>query len=314
MCRNSRVVGSWRMEFCGKGVRSDMFSAFICVLIMTVLSVCSPALAGELLQWVDDSGVTHFGRSLESVPKQYRDRVKPEKSNMEIVPKSASGQGLNLHAHPQGEVVPGRAKPKLNEFAVPFEAYEGDAQRVIVSVTFNGSVTVPMAIDTGAPGLLISPKVAKKLGLFGNDEGMVLTAAGGIGGTVPAMRTFLDTVQVGGAKDTFIPATITDSVSGSFEGLIGMVFMSKYSFKIDSVKQVVIFEEVSPDPNAPGGRNERWWRSQFKELHALRDEWEKRSLDGQVRDFALRQVKEAEKLLGKLNQQASQNFVPQTWR
>ncbi|MDX2252600.1 MAG: retropepsin-like aspartic protease [Nitrospira sp.] len=214
--------------------------------------------------------------------------------------------------------MPGRAKPKLNAFSVPFEAYEGDAQRVIVQVTFNGSVTVPMAIDTGAPGLLISPKVAKKLGLFGHDEGMVLTAAGGIGGTVAVMRTFLDTVQVGGAKDTFIPATIMDSVSESFEGLIGMVFMSKYSFKIDSVKQVVIFEEVQPDPNAPGGRNERWWRSQFKELHAIRDAWEKLSvgshLDAEEQDFAIRQVRETEKLLGKLNRHASLNSVPQTWR
>jgi predicted aspartyl protease len=281
---------------------------------MTVLSVCSPALAGELLQWVDDSGVTHFARSLESVPKQYRDRVKPEKSNMESVPKSALNQRLSPQVRSQEDGALGRAKTKLNAFAVPFEAYEGDAQRVIVSVTFNNSVTVPMAIDTGAPGLIISPKVAKKLGLFGNDEGMVLTAAGGIGGTVLAVRTFLDTVQVGGAKDTFIPATITDSISESFEGLIGMVFMSKYSFKIDSIKQVVIFEEVQSDPNAPGGRNERWWRSQFKELHALRDAWEQHSLDGQERDFALRQVRETEKLLSKLERHASLNSVPQPWR
>lgn len=291
-----------------------MFPAFVHVLVMTVLSVCSSVLAGELLQWVDDSGVTHFARSLESVPKQYRDRVKPEKSNTVSVPKSVLNQRSSSHDRPQEDVVPGRAKPKLNTFAVPFEAYEGDAQRVIVSVTFNNSVTVPMAIDTGAPGLIISPKLAKKLGLFGNDEGMVLTAAGGIGGTVLAMRTFLETVQVGGAKDTFIPATITDSVSESFEGLIGMVFMSKYSFKIDSIKQVVFFEEVQPDPNAPGGRNERWWRSQFKELHALRDAWEKHSHDGQERDFALRQVRETEKLLSKLERHASLNSVPQAWR
>ncbi len=291
-----------------------MSPAFVWVVVMTVFSMGSSALAGDLLQWVDDSGVTHFARSLESVPKQYQARVKPEKSNSGSPQKSAVSQQVSPSVGSQEVATPGRAKPKLNEFAVPFEAYEGDAQRVIVSVTFNGSVTVPMAIDTGAPGLIISPKVAKKLGLFGNDEGMVLTAAGGIGGTVPAMRTFIDAVQVGGAKDTFIPATITDSVSGSFEGLIGMVFMSKYSFKIDSVKQVVIFEEVPPDSNAPGGRNERWWRSQFKELHALRDAWETHSIDGEIRDFALRQVRETEKLLSKLERQASLNSVPQTWR
>lgn len=295
-----------------------MFLSFVCVLVMAVFSMCPSALAGDLLQWVDDSGVTHFARSLESVPKQYQARVKPEKSNTESGHKSTVNQQVSSHAGFQEAAAPGRAKPKLKAFSVPFEAYEGDAQRVIVRVTFNGSVTVPMAIDTGAPGLIISPKVAKKLGLFGNDEGMVLTAAGGIGGTVAAMRTFLDTVQVGGAKDTFIPATITDSVSESFEGLIGMVFMSKYSFKVDSINQVVIFEEVQPDPNAPGGRNERWWRSQFKELHALRDAWGRHSagsnLDVEERDFALMQVREVEKLLSKLDRHASLNSVPQTWR
>ena len=291
-----------------------MFPAFVCVLVTSIFSISSSVLAGDLLQWVDDSGVTHFARSLESVPNQYRHRVKPEKPNAEAISKSAVNQRVSPTAGRQEVTAAGGAKPILNTFSVPFEAYEGDAQRVIVQVTFNGSVTVPMAIDTGAPGLIISPKVAQKLGLFGNDGGMVLTAAGGIGGTVPAMRTFLDTVQVGGAKDTFIPATIMNSVSESFEGLIGMVFMSRYSFKIDSLKQVVVFEEVQPDPNAPGGRNERWWRSQFKELHALRDAWMKHSLDGQPGEFADRQVKEAEKLLSKLERHASLNSVPQAWR
>lgn len=295
-----------------------MFTAFLRVLVMTILSVCSPVLAGELLRWVDDSGVTHFARSLEAVPKKYQSRVKLEKSTVESAPKSASNQPPSPNARLQDGAIPGGGKSELHVYEVPFEAYEGDAQRVIVSVTFNGTVTVPMAIDTGAPGLIISPRVAKRLGLFGNDEGMVLTAAGGIGGKAPAVRTFLDTVQVGDAKDTFIPATITESISESFEGLIGMVFMSKYSFKIDSVKQVVIFEEVQPDPHAPGGHHERWWRSQFKELHALHDAWEQYSsgkdLDDQERDFARRQVTEAEKLLSKLGRYASLNSVPHPWR
>ena len=295
-----------------------MFPAFVSVLVTSLFSMCSSVLAGDLLQWVDDSGVTHFARSLESVPNQYRNRIKPEKPNAEAMPKSAANQRVSSTAGRQEVTAAGGAKSILNAFSVPFEAYEGDAQRVIVSVTFNGSVTVPMLIDTGAPGVIISPKVANRLGLFGNDEGMVVTAAAGIGGQVPAVRTFLDTVQVGGAKDTFIPATITDSISQSFEGLIGMVFMSKYSFKIDSVRNVVVFEEVQPDPRAPGGRSERWWRNQFKELHALRAAWEQYashgSVDDEARALARHQVAEADKLLSKLDRYASMHSVPQPWR
>ena len=209
-------------------------------------------------------------------------------------------------------------KPKLSSYEVPFEAYEGTAQRVIVSVTFNDSVTVPMVIDTGAPGLVISAPLAKKLGIFGRDDGMVLTITGGIGGQAPAIRTFVDKVQVGGATDTLIPATVVPAMSRSWEGLIGMDFMSKYSFNIDPVKQVVVFQELSPDPHAPGGRNERWWRGLFKEFHSLRAAWNNYAsqgrLNSQTREFASRQVGEVDKLLSKLDRHASQNSVPQTWR
>ena len=294
-----------------------MLSNCLGIVMVLVLSTGPVAFGGELLRWVDDAGVTHFARSMESVPEKYRKQIRPEAVRAERQP-NAQVEPTRSSARMLDSAMGGGGTAKLNTYEVPFEAYEGDAQRVIVSVTFNGSVTVPMLIDTGAPGVIISPKVANRLGLFGNDEGMVVTAAAGIGGQVPAVRTFLDTVQVGGAKDTFIPATITDSISQSFEGLIGMVFMSKYSFKIDSVRNVVVFEEVQPDPRAPGGRSERWWRNQFKELHALRAAWEQYashgSVDDEARALARHQVAEADKLLSKLDRYASMHSVPQPWR
>ena len=295
-----------------------MVSHRLGVVMALVVSIGAVAFGGELLRWVDDAGVTHFARSLDSVPEKYRKQIKPDTVRAERQPNVQAEQRLKASALMPEPTVGGGRTTKLNTYEVPFEAYEGDAQRVIVSVTFNGSVTVPMLIDTGAPGVMISPKVANRLGLFSNDEGMVVTAAAGIGGQVPAVRTFLDTVQVGGAKDTFIPATITDSISQSFEGLIGMVFMSKYSFKIDSVRNVVVFEEVQPDPRAPGGRSERWWRNQFKELHALRAAWEQYasygSADDEAHALARNQVAEADKLLSKLDRYASMHAVPQPWR
>jgi hypothetical protein len=142
---------------------------------------------------------------------------------------------------------------------------------MIVSVKFNDSVTARMLLDTGAPGLMIFPKLANQLGLLRSDEGRIVTQSGGIGGSVPAIRMIIDTVQVGEAIGVLIPATITRSVSPAFEGLIGMDFMSKYA----SVQQVAVFGELEPNPNSPGGRPECWWRDRFKELHALRAAWER---------------------------------------
>ena len=47
-------------------------------------------------------------------------------------------------------------KQQRSRYEIPFEAYEGAAKRIIISVTFNDSVTAPMMLDTGAPGMLIS--------------------------------------------------------------------------------------------------------------------------------------------------------------
>ncbi len=281
--------------------------------------------AGDLVRWTDEKGVLHFSDSLANVPAQYRGQVKLEKLKEEAVPK-ASRSDRNLTKAQETRVVgstsePSKDKPKLNSYEVPFEAYEGTAQRVIVSVKFNDSVTAPMALDTGAPGLVISPKLANQLGLLSGDEGKVVVQAGGIGGSVSAIRTFIDKVQIGEASDIFIPATVTRSVSPAFEGLVGMDFMSKYSFKIDSVREVLIFEEIEPNPNWPGGRPERWWRDRFKELHALRTAWSRAVPHEQQwqaqygpAKFASNQVMEVDKLLDKLDRYANRHFVPQSWR
>jgi predicted aspartyl protease len=290
-------------------------------LVVGLFSFLSSTFAGDLVQWTDERGTLHFSDSFDTVPGKYRGQAKIEKFKEEKLPPRSRSEGDHPGSASRILDSPGE-KPKLNSYEVSFEAYEESAQRVIVSVTFNDSVTVPMLIDTGAPGLILSPQLAKKLGIFGNDEGMVLTIAGGIGGGTPAIRTFIDKVQVGGAKDSFIPATVVPSISPSWEGLIGMDFMSKYSFKIDPVKQVVVFEELSSDPNSPGGHNERWWRGLFIEFHSLRAVWKNYAanliktgaFNTPQREFADRQEKEADKLLGKLDRYASEHSVPQTWR
>jgi len=298
--------------------RVSMYRMSTGFLVMVLLSFLSSTFAGDLVQWTDEHGTLHFSDSMDTVPAKYRRQAKLEKFKEEKVPQRSHSK--EPRAGSDGRILENQgAKPTHNSYEVPFEAYEGSAQRVIVSVTFNNSVTAPMILDTGAPGLVISAQLAEKLGIFGNDEGKVQSAAGGIGGNTPAIRTFIDKVQVGGAKDSFIPATIIDSIlSPAYEGLIGMDFMSKYAMKIDSVKRVVVFEELSPDPNSPGGRNEQWWKGLFKEFHSLGAAWKshasQRARNPQEYQFAVRQTKEADKLLSKLDRHASEHSVPQSWR
>lgn len=290
-----------------------------CVWLVNValgISLLPFASGSDLVQWTDEKGVLHFSDSLENVPPRYRDQVKLDKLKDNPLPQRSRVEGASALRTNE----PVTEQLKLKSYEVPFEAYEGTAQRVIVSVTFNDTVTARMAIDTGAPGLVISPKIASQLGLFHNDEGRVVIQSGGIGGRVPAIKTFIDKVQVGDASDTFIPATVVRSISSSFEGLLGMDFMSKYAFKIDSVKHVVIFDELRPNPEWPGGRPEQWWRNRFRELHNLREAWlkviprEHWHAQYAVGKFASQQVTEVDKLLDKLDRHANYYSVPQTWR
>ena len=295
-----------------------MYRTSLSVLLVVPLAFLSSTFAGDLVQWTDEKGTLHFSDSTDTVPTKYRGRVKLEKFKEAKSPQHSRSEGPHTSSGSR-TLDSQREKPTLTSYEVPFEAYEGSAQRVIVSVMFNDTVTAPMILDTGAPGLVISTQLAEKLGIFGNDEGKVHATAGGIGGSTPSIRTFIDTVQVGGAKDSFIPATIIKSLSSpAYEGLIGMDFMSKYSMKIDSVKRVVVFEALSPDPNSPGGHNEQWWKGLFKEFHSLGTAWEihadQKAESQQEYEFAVRQTKEANKLLNKLDKHASEHSVPQGWR
>ena len=160
--------------------------------------------------------------------------------------------------------------PITKRYIIP---YKGTARRIIIPVTFNRSITVPMLLDTGAPGMFISTKLAEKLGLMDNDEGNLQTYAGGIGGTVPAIFTIIDSIQVGEAEDEFIPTTISELKIPGFDGLVGMDFMGKYSMQLDSRKRVVVLEELPESPSRPAGHDELWWRATFRKFKSTRDGW-----------------------------------------
>jgi predicted aspartyl protease len=306
------------------------------ISILTVSLVLFPSLtpfAGKLYKWVDRAGNLHFSDSPASIPSEYRDQVdvnefwEPEQktsdrntSKMPVAPDTLESTG-------------DRRENERERHEIPFTAYEGMAKRIIVPVKINDAVTANMALDTGAPGMIITPQLAERLGLFEGSEGMVMIMAGGIGGQTPAVRTIIDSIQIGGARDKFIPTTVVPIETNAFEGLIGMDFMSGYSINIEPKRKVVIFTRMPSDPNLPGGHNEEWWRAKFREFSSVRNEWNryKENLEGIIRrsdysdgselgrvkealEMAEYQQAEAEKLYFKLNSYAIDNAVPMSWR
>ncbi|MBI5074228.1 MAG: clan AA aspartic protease [Nitrospirae bacterium] len=213
----------------------------------------------------------------------------------------------------------------LRKIEVPYTAFEGSSRRVIIPVQLNGSVTARMALDTGSPGMIIFDRLANRLGLFEKDDGKLLTYSAGIGGNAPSILTIVDSVQVGRAEDRFIPTSIVASLSDAFDGLIGMDFMANYAIRIDTARRVVVFEELPDRDHMPGGHDEMWWRSNFRNFASMRAEWKQfiASLNAQkmdrdyfdrVKQFADKQYREADRLFTRLNSYAVTNSVPMHWR
>ncbi len=125
--------------------------------------------------------------------------------------------------------------------------------------------------------MLVSEALASKLRVFSKDEGKLLSTVKGIGGTDVAIVTVIDTVRVGKARDDFIPTmvTLTSFEGQGCEGFVGMDFMSKYSAQVDTKKHVLVFEELSPQKDMPGVRDEEWWRNTFHQFASTRSEWKK---------------------------------------
>lgn len=230
----------------------------------------------------------------------------------------------------------------LRRYEVPYKAHEGTVKRILLPVTFNDSVTAPMLLDTGASGTHISLRLAEKLGIFKRDEGNLLDAVSGVGGTVPVILTIIDKVRIGQAEDSFIPTTISDSISEEFEGLIGMDFMTNFTINIDTRKHIVTFEELPHRSNMPGGHDETWWKENFHEFASRRADWKSRKDTiydryaythasetavvlkksgkmstipvGKIKAFVDHQYEEADKLLRRLDGYAIDYGVPMDWR
>ena len=305
--------------------------------VLLLLAVAGGASAAKVYKWVDEKGTIHFTDRLSEVPLEYRNQIETKtfKSKTKSAEKfEPATENTNRPAEPSqkphsqekntGESAELPAVT-LKRFEVPYRPFEGTGRRIIITVTFDKSITAPMLLDTGAPGMLISPNLADRLGLFDKRDGKLLTRVGGIGGSIPAILTIIDKVSVGGASTKFIPTTIAPMFAGASEGLVGMDFMANYKISIDTRKHVVTFEELPSKLDMPGGHDETWWRFNFRDFSKLRAEW-KEYLDklGQMSiktsdtkrliQIARYQHNQADKLYRKLEQYAIYNSVPMHWR
>jgi predicted aspartyl protease len=121
-----------------------------------------------------------------------------------------------------------------NRIAVPVES---NGSSVIVRVTFNGSLTANLALDTGATTTVISRRIARSLRLATLGSRTMF----GIGGSVNAPVAHVDSVRVGEAEVSNLAVSILDfSSDPRIEGLLGLNFLNQFEFSLDARKRQLL--------------------------------------------------------------------------
>jgi clan AA aspartic protease (TIGR02281 family) len=159
-----------------------------------------------------------------------------------------------LRAGPQDEAAKtffADVDQELSEMAGDFKRDAVASRRVgehlVVDALFNGKVTEPLLVDTGASQTVISPKVAAELGLEG---GQVVHAVLADGRSVEGKLIVLDSLAVGDSRVEKTPVVVLAAPGPQAEGLLGMSFLKNFMFQLDLANKKLILEGLAPAPAA----------------------------------------------------------------
>ncbi len=299
------------------------------VLILLSLSISFGTAAivnGQMYHWVDENGQHNYSNSQQDIPAEIRNK------NNEYTPDTSSITISSDHNKSTKSVAESvSSAPSKNSISIPYTAKEGTANRVIIDVTFNGQVTVPMLVDTGSPGLVISNNLADLLNLSNQEGERLVVFISGVGGRKIATKTIIDKLTMGEITEDFIPAIIVSDISSNhYQGLIGMDVLSKYTMTIDPTQHKLVANLIPSAQNLPAGRNRSWWQANFKEFGFYKEYWKEQerligksnppyarlssSEQKRLKSVILQQKNIATVLYDKLERYARFNSVPRHWR
>ena len=113
---------------------------------------------------------------------------------------------------------------------------------VIVTVTLNNKTEAKMLIDTGASLTTISEQVFSRLGIDPANLEQEIELVLADGSKASAHFLLLNSVKVGDVEARGVGAAVISQRPGpGVDGLLGMSFLSNFSFHLDSESQKIIF-------------------------------------------------------------------------
>jgi len=119
---------------------------------------------------------------------------------------------------------------------------------LIVETLLNKKVKVNLMLDTGASLIVLSNRAASGLRIpVSNDPRDYLFLVMADGRKVGARRVILDSVNVQGSELRRVEAAVLLKEEGNLlsgDGLLGMSFLKKFSFKIDRKNNKLVLEKI----------------------------------------------------------------------
>lgn len=113
----------------------------------------------------------------------------------------------------------------------------------LADTRINRKMHAHLIVDTGASNVTVSKRIAIKLGYDLNSAKRIQAKLAN-GNVVPARVIILKELRIGKASATNIPAIVLErETGGSYDGLLGMSFLSHFVFQIDTDKNQLILQK-----------------------------------------------------------------------
>lgn len=132
------------------------------------------------------------------------------------------------------------------EFEPKEVGYLNEKEHIVVNTLLNKKVKASFLLDTGATVVLLSNRIAKKLKISlrgsNKDKIKVQTADGRM---IDAKFIILDSVSVEGieVKDVEAVVLLEENTMNVGDGLLGMSFLNRFNFQIDTVNKKLILKK-----------------------------------------------------------------------
>ena len=131
------------------------------------------------------------------------------------------------------------------EFEPKEVSFSPDNGHIAVGALLNKEINASLVLDTGASVVLLSQRIAERLGRKILNKGQAVKVQMADGRQVEAKYIILDSVSVEGleAKDVGAVVLADNSNMDIQDGLLGMSFLNRFNFQIDTLNKKLILKK-----------------------------------------------------------------------